>query len=175
MLKMLKVALPVLLLSASVSAFAAPDIMSPASAPKIGIFDMQQMMQTSPLVDQLNKKLQEQFKPRQDKIAATEKSLGDEINKLNDSNSKLTNDERTKLKDKIVSDRASYQAMAKSYQEDLSKAQNEAMQKLMAQLQSAVGQVATKDGYTLVVQKGAVLYSDPKADVTSQVLDMMPK
>ncbi|HEV2614163.1 MAG TPA: OmpH family outer membrane protein [Gammaproteobacteria bacterium] len=172
MLKMLKVVLPALLLSASVSAFAAP---ADTAAPKIGIFDMQQMMQSSPLVDQLNKKLQEQFKPRQDKIAAMEKNLGDEINKLNDSSSKLTNEDRTKLKDKIVSDRSSYQAMAKSYQEDLSKAQNEAMQKLMAQLQSAVGQVAAKDGYTLVVQKGAVLYSDPKADVTSQVLDVMPK
>ena len=170
MLKLLKVVVPALLLSASVSAFAASD-----AAPKIGIFDMQQMMQSSPLVDQLNKKLQEQFKPRQDKIAAAQKELGDEINKINDTNSKMTNDERTKLKNKIVSDRSAYEAMAKSYQEDLTKAQNEAMQKLMTKLQSAVSEVAQKDGYTLVVQKGAVLYSDPKSDVTSQVLDVMPK
>jgi len=169
MLKLLKVVVPALLLSASVSAFAATD------APKIGIFDMQQMMQSSPLVDQLNKKLQDQFKPRQDKIAASQKELGDEINKMNDTNSKMTNDDRTRLKNKIVSDRAAYEAMAKSYQEDLSKAQNDAMQKLMTKLQSAVSEVAQKDGYTLVVQKGAVLYSDPKSDVTSQVLDVMPK
>lgn len=174
MLKMLKVVVPALLLSASVSAFAAaPD--DAADGAKIGIFDMQQMMQTSPLVDQLNKKLQDQFKPRQDKIAAAQKSLGDEINKLNDTNSKLTNDDRNKLKDKVVSDRAAYEAMAKSYQEDLSKAQNEAMQKLMGQLTTAVSDVAQKDGYTLVVQKGAVLYSQPQSDVTKQVLNVMPK
>lgn len=173
MLKVLKVAVPALLLATSVSAFAAaPDT---SASPKIGIFDMQQMMQSSPLVDQLNKKLQEQFKPRQDKIAAAQKNLGDEINKINDTNSKLTNDERTSLKNKIVSDRTAYETMAKSYQEDLSKAQNEAMQKLMTKLQSAVGEVAQKDGYTLVVQKGAVLYSDPKSDVTTQVLDVLPK
>jgi outer membrane protein len=172
MLKLLKVAVPALLLAASVSAFATgPD----ATSPKIGIFDMQQMMQSSPLVDQLNKKLQEQFKPRQDKIAAAQKNLGDEINKLNDTNSKLTPDERNKLKDKVIADRSAYEAMAKSYQEDLSKSQNEAMQKLMTKLQSAVSEVAQKDGYTLVVQKGAVLYSDPKSDVTSQVLDVLPK
>lgn len=172
MLKLLKVAVPALLLATSVSAFAAgPD----ATSSKIGIFDMQQMMQSSPLVDQLNKKLQEQFKPRQDKIAAAQKNLGDEINKLNDTSSKLTPEERNKLKDRVISDRAAYETMAKSYQEDLSKSQNEAMQKLMTKLQSAVSEVAQKDGYTLVVQKGAVLYSDPKSDVTSQVLDVLPK
>jgi outer membrane protein len=174
MLKMLKVAVPALLLSASMSAFAVDAPAMPA-APKIGIFDMQQMMQTSPLVDQLNKKLQDQFKPRQDKIAAAQKNLGDEINKLNDSNSKMTIEQRNQLKDKVVSDRAAYEAMAKSYQDDLSKSQNEAMQKLMTQLTSAVGDVAQKDGYTLVVQKGAVLYSQPQFDVTKQVLDVMPK
>ncbi len=171
MLKVLRVVVPALLLTAvSVPAFAA-DAPTGAPAPKIGIFDMQQMMQTSPLVEQLNKKLQDQFKPRQDKIQAAQKSLGDEINKLNDTNSKLTNEERTKLKDKIISDRSAYETMAKSYQDDLSKAQNDAMQKLMTQLTSAVGQVAQKDGYTLVVQKGAVLYSKPDTDVTQQVLD----
>jgi outer membrane protein len=136
---------------------------------------MQQMMQSSPLVDELNKNLQNQFKPRQDKISSAQKNLGDEINKLNDTNSKMNNDDRNRLKDKVISDRSAYEAMAKSYQEDLSKAQNEAMQKLMAQLQSAVGEVAQKDGYTMVVQKGAVLYYNPEFDVTKQVLKVMPK
>lgn len=172
MLKVLRVVVPALLLSAvSVPAFATTA--NPGTpGPKIGVFDMQTMMQTSPLVEQLNKKLQDQFKPRQEKIQTAQKNLGDEINQLNDSN-KLTNEQRTKLKDKIISDRSSYESLAKSYQEDLNKAQNEAMQKLMSQLGDAVGEVAKKDGYTLVVQKGAVLYSQPDTDVTKQVLDVM--
>ena len=173
MLKVLRVIVPALLLSAvSLPAFAT-DATTGAPSPKIGIFDMQQMMQTSPLVEQLNKRLQDQFKPRQDKIQAAQKNLGDEINKLNDTSSKLTNDERNKLKDKIIADRTSYEAMAKSYQEDLSKAQGDAMQKLMTQLNAAVSQVAQKNGYTLVVQKGAVLYAKPDSDVTQQVLDAL--
>lgn len=172
MLKSLKFVVPALLLSASFSAFAAD---APAASPKIGIFDMQQMMQTSPLVEELNKKLQDQFKPRQDKINAAQKSLGDEINKLNDTGSKMTNDERNKLKDKVIADRTAYENMAKAYQQDLSKAQNDSMQKLMTQLTSAVSKVAQANGYSLVVQKGAVLYSLPQYDVTKQVLDDMPK
>ena len=171
MVKIMKVIIPAVLLTVSMSAMAqnAPQM------PKVGVFDMQQMMQSSPFVQQLNKQLQDQFKPRQDKLAAMQKDMGNEVEKMNKDGAKMTVEARNKLRDKLIADRTAYQTMAQSYQQDLSAAQNAAMQKLIGQVQAAANMVAKKDGYSLILQRGAVLYSEPNTDVTKEVLADMAK
>lgn len=179
MLKIFKVIIPAALLLSASMAYAAdssaPAVATAPAAIKIGVLDMQQIMQQSPQVATLNKQLQSQFQPRQQKIVAAQKSLQDEMGKLNKDSTVMSASDRSSLQDKIISDRASFQAMVQSYQQDLQSAQNQAMQKFMADLQTAVGKVAKQDKYTLIVQRAAVPYLDPSLDVTNQVINSMPK
>lgn len=140
---------------------------------KIGVLDMQQIMQQSPQAATLNKQLQVQFQPRQQKIIAARDALQNEANKLNKDGAVMNNADRAKLQDKIIADRASYQAMVQSFQHDLSEAQNQAMQKFVKQLDTAVNTVAKQGGYTIVVQRAVVPYLDPSIDITKEVLKTM--
>jgi outer membrane protein len=161
MLKLLKVGLLIVGLLGLNTAFADS---------KIGILDMQQVMQQSPEVANLNKQLQDQFKPRQEKIMAAQKNLQDEMGKMNKDAAVMNDKNKEKMVQKINADRQAYQTLVQSFQQDLNSAQNKVMQKFMGNLQNAVNSVAKEGQYTMVLNRAAVPYFDPAADVTKQVL-----
>ncbi len=165
MKKLFKVVLPAvaILFAGSVFAQAAP-------VAKIGVLDMQQIMQKSSQVLAINKQLQAQFQPRQQKIEAAQKQLQDEVNNLNRNASVMSAADRTKLQEKATKDKDDFQAMVQSYQKDLNAAQSADMQKFMGSLNNAVATVAKDGGYTLIVQRAAVPYMQPDMDVTPAVL-----
>jgi outer membrane protein len=176
MLKALKVVVPAVALMISTVAFAATiPAAAAASDIKVGVVDMQQILQQSPQANALNKQLQNQFQPRQQKLIAAQKNLQSEMDKFNKEGPTMNNADRTKLQNQIMSDRTSFQGMVQSYQQDLSAAQTTAMQKFTSDVQDAVGTVAKQGNYTIIMQRAAAPYADPSLDVTKQVLAAMPK
>lgn len=142
---------------------------------KIGVLDMQVIMQKSPQVAQLNKDLQAQFKPREEKVVAAQKNLQNELSQLNKNAAVMKDADKAKLQNKLMSDKTAYDSLAQSFQRDLAEAQHKAMDQFMQNLQAAVTKVAKENSYTLVVNRAAVPYMDPSMDVTKQVLDGMAK
>ncbi len=172
MLKLLKACVFVAALLGFSVAYAADEAAVPATS-KIGILDMQQVMKESPQVAALNKQLQDQFKPRQEKIVAAQKSMQSEIEKFKKDSSVMNNADKTKLEEKINTEQMAIAKMGQSFQQDLSKAQGESMQKFMGNLQTAVDSVAKQGKYSVIVNRAAVPYFDPSLNVTQQVLDAM--
>jgi outer membrane protein len=142
---------------------------------KIGVLDMEVVMQKSPQVAQLNQALQSQFKPQEEKVIAARKSLQDEVTQLNKNAAVMKDADKAKLQNKIIADKDAYDALAQSFSRDLGKAQRDSMQKFMKNVQTAVAKVAKEGSYTLIVNRAAVPYMDPSMDVTKQVLDSMAK
>ncbi len=172
MLKLVKVCVVATALLGFSAAYAADEVAAPAAS-KMGILDMQMIMQKSPEVAALNKQLQEQFKPRQEKIVATQKNMQADIEKFKKDASVMSPADKTKSEEKINAEQVSLAKMGQSFQQDLSKAQSESMQKFMAGLQTAVNNVAKEGKYTVIVNRAAVPYYDPSLDVTKQVLASM--
>lgn len=141
-----------------------------ASGLKIGVVDMQQILQKSTQIKTINDQLTRQFKPRQDKIIAQQKSLQDEINKLNKDGSVMNATDRNKLQDKVIKERADLQGVAVAFQRDVTAAQQQAMQGFMTKFTSVVTNVAKSGNYDLIMQRAGVPYVKDSLDVTSQVL-----
>jgi outer membrane protein len=179
MMKLLKTCIfsSVLLLGCSAAYAADADTAAAtASGPvKIGILDMQQIMRQSPEVSSINKELQNQFKPRQEKLAAAQKSLNEDMDKYKKNVSVMSNADKSALEAKINAEQMTYAKEAQSFQQDLSKAENEGMQKFMTNLQTAVNTVAKEDKYTLILNRAAVPYFDSNLDVTKEILKKMEK
>lgn len=164
-----------------VSAVALLGFMSSVSAAeatngaKVGVVDMQQVLQKSNQIKTINDQLTKQFKPRQDKIIASQKSLQDEANKLAKDGSVMSADEKGKLQDKIIKERADLQGVAVAFQRDVSAAQNQAMQTFMTKFNNVVGDVAKTNGLDLVLQRAGVPYVKDNLDITKQVIDQLNK
>src|SRR5690242_2847057 len=95
---------------------------------KIGVIDVEQIMQKSPQIAAINAQLTRQFKPRQDKLVADQKNLQDEIDKFNRNSAVMSVGDRDKLQDQINADKGNVQTMAIAFQRDLNAAQTQAMQ-----------------------------------------------
>lgn len=137
---------------------------------KIGVMDVNTILQKSPQIAAINNQLTKDFKPRQDKIVAAQKDLQAEVDKLNKNANVMNDADRNKLQDQIIADKANVQGMAISFQRDLQQAQSKSMQDFMAQLTTIVNDVAKKGGYDLILQRAGVPYANNSLDVTAQVL-----
>jgi len=145
-----------------------------ALEPKIGILDMQEVMQKASQVKQINQQLQDQFKPRQEKLAAAQKNLQNEVEQYNKNAAVLKDADKTKLQNKIVADKQSLDAQAQTFQRDVAAAERDAMKKFMDNLQASVNRVGKEGQYTLVLIRAAVPYiGEGSIDITKQVLDSL--
>ncbi len=136
---------------------------------KIGVVDMNQVLQKSPLMISLNDGLNKQFKSRQDEINSAQKSLQDELYSLN-SNTTMSADERSKLQNKIINDKANVDVMTTTFQKDLAIAKDGASQKFMTKLADVLNKVAKDGRYDIIEQRTNLLYINSALDITSQVI-----
>ncbi len=139
---------------------------------KIGIVDMNQVIQKSPLMISLNDDLSKKFKPRQDEINAANQKLQDSVSKLNTS-ANLSSDERSKLQNKILSDKANVQILSASFERDITIAKDQSLQKFMSKLTNVIGKIAKDGNFDLIEQQTNMLYINNKVDITSDVLKQM--
>jgi outer membrane protein len=140
-----------------------------ATHPSIAVVNVQQVFQQSPKIAELNKKLQNEFKARQDKLVAAQKNLQDELDKFKKDAATMSQKDKDALQKKIVDHQASLAKDASSFQQDLAKEQSKIMKSVLGQLNEIISGIAKKSGYNLVLDSQAVIFAADSADITKQV------
>lgn len=146
-----------------------PAYAADAPAPTIAVVNVQQLFQSSPKIADLNKQLQAKFKPRQDKLIASQKSLQDELDKYKKESPTMSQKDKDALQKKISDDQASLQKDATAFQQDLNKEQSKVMKGVLSQLNEIISGMAKSSNYQLVLDSQAVIYATDAADITKQV------
>ncbi len=141
----------------------------------VAVVNVQQIFQQSPKIADLNKKLQAQFKGRQEKLIAAQKSLQDEVDKFRKEATTMGQKDKDAMQKKIGDDQASLSKDANVFQQDLSKEQNKIMKGVLTQLNEIISSIAKKNNYTLVLDSQAVVYAADSADITKQVAGAFDK
>jgi outer membrane protein len=162
MKKVLALLSSILLIAAGTQAYA-------ADASKIAVVNVQQVLLQSSKVAEVNTKLQDQFKPRQEKLAAQQKTLQDEMDKFNKNSSGMKAADRETMEKKLNDEKASFLKDAGAFQKDVNAEQNKAMQTILKQLSGVISDLAKKSGYSLVLDSQAVVYSADATDITKDV------
>jgi outer membrane protein len=156
------------LLISGAQAFAA-DATTTTAQPNIAVVNVQQVFQQSPKIAELNKKLQNQFKTRQDKLVAAQKTLQDELDKFKKESPTMSQKDKDALQKKIVDDQSNLAKDASSFQQDLAKEQGKIMKNVLGQLNEVISGIAKKNGYNLVLDSQAVIFANDSADITKEV------
>ena len=136
---------------------------------KVATVNVQQVLQQSPRVAALSKKLEEQFKARQAKIGDQQKALQDALDKFKKDSPTMAQKARDAMQRKIAGDRADLVKQVVSYQQDLQKEQNKVMQGILSDLNRIVSKIAKNQGDTLVLDSQAVIFAADGNDITSDV------
>lgn len=141
-----------------------------ADGAKIGVVDLQKIMQTSTQMKSIQEKLEKEFKPRRDKLVAMEEGLKSDMEKFKRDNAILSQTQRKELEKKIVATQQQFEREGQQYQQELSTAHNEAMEEFYNKIRAAIAKIAQNEKYDLVFQKDAAPFSVDKLDVTSKVM-----
>lgn len=140
-----------------------------ADPTKIGVVDLQKIMQTSSQMKNIQQKLENEFKPRRDKLVAAETTLKGDMEKFKRDSAIMTAVQKKELEKKIVAAQQQFERDGQQYQQDLSTAHNEAMEGLYTKVRAAISKIAKDDKYDIIVQKDAAPYSVSALDVTDKV------
>jgi len=146
-----------------------------AAPAKFAVVNVQQVLMKSSKVTKVNTKLQDQFKPRQEKLANQQKSLQEQLEKFNKDSATMSKKDKEAAEKKIANDKANFMKDATAFQKEVTTEQNKAMQKILGELNAIIASKAKKDGYALVLDSQAVVFSNDATDVTSQVADEFNK
>ncbi len=141
-----------------------------AEGAKIGVVDLQKIMQTSSQMKAIQDKLEKEFKPRRDKLVVMEEGLKRDMEKFKRDSAVMSATQRKDLERKIVSTQQQFEREGQQYQQELSTAHNEAMEDFYNKIRTAIAKVAQKESYDLVFQKDAAPFSVDKLDVTDKVM-----
>ncbi|MDP3559215.1 MAG: OmpH family outer membrane protein [Legionellaceae bacterium] len=140
---------------------------------KMGVVDLQRIMQTSPQMKVIQEKLEKNFKPRRDKLITMEEHLKSEMEQFKRDTAIMSQTQKKTLEKKIIADQQNFERQGQQYQQELSTAHNESMEELYGKIRNAITTVAKNSHYEVILQKEAAPYSAPTLDVTDQVLKEM--
>lgn len=140
---------------------------------KIGVVNLDQVLQKSALAASLNEKLSKDFKPRQDELNAAIRKLQDDSDQLIYNTYKMTADERNKLQTTVANDRKKVDTLGASLQTDIANAQAVASQKLMSELNTVVSKIATDGKYDIIQTNANMIYINSGINITDQVIDQL--
>lgn len=141
-----------------------------ADGSKIGVVDLQKIMQTSSQMKAIQEKLEKEYKPRRDKIVAMEETLKKDMERFKRDTAVMSQAQLKDLEKKIVAEQQQFERDGQQYQQELSTAHNDAMEDFYNKIRAAIGKVAESEKYDIVFQKDAAPFSVEKLDITSKVM-----
>lgn len=141
-----------------------------ADGTKIGVVDLQKIMQTSTQMKAIQEKLEKEFKPRRDKLVAMEDGLKKDMEAFKRDSAVMKATEKKDLEKKIVATQQQFEREGQQYQQELSTAHNESMEEFYNKIRAAIAKVAETDKFDVVLQKDAAPFSAERLDVTSKVM-----
>ncbi|MCW5589864.1 MAG: OmpH family outer membrane protein [Legionellales bacterium] len=139
-------------------------------AVKVGVVNVQEILQKAPEAQKMNAELEKTFKPRQDKMEALNKKVLEERDNLSRNSSVMSEKQRTQAQNQLLENQNQLRQMAQKYQDDLVQARNQDMQKLFEVVRDAVQKVAKADNLNIVFEAHSIAYVAPQLDITNQVV-----
>jgi len=155
----------------SILAIVAAVAAAPATAQdlRIGVVNVQVLMERAPQTKEAMDALQEEFAPRQREFAAKQKELEDMAEKIQKDLAVMGETERRNAEMDLRDLRRDVARLESEFREDLNLRQNEELQKLQRSVLKEVQDYAQQEGYDLIVGDG-VLFASSAVNITEAVL-----
>jgi outer membrane protein len=144
-----------------------------ADVAKIGIIDLQKILETS----EAGKRIQNDLKAQKDKMESDLKQKGSEIESIGkrleresmvmskDMREEKEREQRIKIND--------FKTLQKRYRSELQKLEVELMGGLQNDLKGLIDSMGKKEGYLMIINKLGILYAPSSIDITDKVIQQL--
>lgn len=146
--------------------------MAAAADLKIGFVNLARITTESPQAKAANDRLQREFEPREQEIAAMQKDLKQLEEKLTRDAAVMKESERVRIERDLRAREREVRRMYEELREDFNIRRNEELGKLQRRVGEAVQKLAKEEQFDLILIDG-VMYVGEKVDITSKILDRL--
>ena len=163
----------------------AQPVFSQESAVRIGVVDMNKLLQESPQYQDMLSTVEEEFASRVRDIEAKEASFNENREQLNKDNLALSNDERQNATLKLASAQRELEYLAQSFQEDRNNRIQIETNKIIVETINVVNKFGRDSGYDLIINEGRIsqntilnggtLYKGASVDITNDIAKVLEK
>ena len=138
---------------------------------KIGIIDLQKIILESKRGKEAKDLLTKESDYRGRKLKDTDEGLKKKFSDLDKQRTVLSREAFQKKQEELFAERDRFSESVQTIQTDLRKKEQDLTQDIIDDVQAVVKEIAEKEGFSLVLEKGAgVMYAPDKFDITSRVL-----
>lgn len=155
------------------------------SSIKIGVVDMNKLLQEAPQYQDMQSAIEEEFAPKVRDIEAKESAFNESREKLQKDNLALSNDERQNVTLKLTSDQRELEYLAKSFQEDRNNRIQIETNKIIVETINVVNKFGRDNAYDLIINEGRIsqntilnggtLYKGASVDITNDIAKVLEK
>lgn len=140
------------------------------AADKIGIVNMQKVLLEAPYAKRIKADIERELKPLSDKL----KSKAQEVNNAQQSFTKnqatMSAEQRRKAEQNLREQMMQVKMQEANLADELRGKEQEALNKLGVKVEAAIGDIAKKHGYSLILRGETVLFGSPSYDVTDKLI-----
>lgn len=141
-----------------------------AADTKIGVVNTEVVLNDSPAAQAAGKKLEKEFEKRIKELELAGQRLKADIERFEKNAGTMTEQERIRKQRDIQERERDYQRRKREFNEDSNIRRNEEFKKLVALMQNVIQEIATKEGYDIILYGTQDLwYVSPKVNITDQV------
>lgn len=146
-----------------------------ADIAKIGVVDFQRVL----LESAAGKEVQGTIQTRGRQMEADLKQKGGELEKMTEQLNRdamvMSRDKRDEAQREMEIRRYDFQSLQKKYQSEIREIENRMIEKLKTEIFKITEDLGQKEGYLLIIEQGAVIYSPAAIDITDKVIEAYSK
>ena len=146
-----------------------------ANAIDIATVDLGKVMSEIPQTKAIKSKLNTEFDSRIREMQRMETEGQTLASKLKKDESFMSAAEKTKSQRRLAELQAEFNVKAQALQEDQRRRYGEEQKKVIEKIKTAVDSIAKSEGYDMVLNRQAVLFTDEKYDISTQVIQQVSK
>ncbi len=161
------------LLAACAVAVAATSGISAQANLKIGVINVARLIEQSPQAATVQKKLQDEFGPRQRDLTAMQERLRTQVEVFQRDSPVMGEAERANLERQIRDAQREYERAGNELREDLDLRQNEEIGNLQRDVLTKAQEYARAQQYDLVLTDSNVIFGSTAVDITGAVLAIL--
>lgn len=138
---------------------------------KIGYVDVEKLRKNSPQAIAAGQKLHNEFAPRNDHLESQIKGILKLEKSLESDGDVMSAERRGELEREIQRKRRDFLRERDEMREDLAIRRNEELGKLQEHISTVVREIASREGYDLVLTQAVALHASERIDMTELVLE----
>lgn len=141
-----------------------------ADVVKIGVVDFQKILATSEAGKKAKTDISEKMKTMQGDLEAMGKDLEESKKRLEREGMVMTKEKREQKERDLQHKYVDFKAKEKKYKKEIAEINQGLAQKFGQEIYTLAEEIGKKEGYLLIVEKRAVLYSPSTIDITDRLI-----